>query len=327
MAMFLSGKNARTGIHLETASIKLARGEGRWRVERFTHLGVEEIKRPEQGRDPAAAAAALARLLARLGLKKRNLGRIAVSIGGAETTCRQVVMPPLTEEEIARALPFEARKHLDLEGMESPVVDFQVMGPAGDSTAGPEQQQLVLFAAAPKAVRNYPLDTLRQAGLEPDVVDLEALAGLNALISSRPEQIENDGTAGLLYLGSDRSALHLWNRSGGLLSREIGGGIPANDSGHSGIDISRQLAPSARETLTFFQSRSRRNLDRLFLSGNGAALPGVSENLSAALEIQVEVLDPLGNLAAEARPRESVTLVPARFATACGLCRWWDRGH
>ncbi len=319
-------RTVRTGIDLGTTSVKLVRGIGNGHLERVTHLGLEPLAGGGTGTDDAAAAsaAALRRLLERLNLKTTSLGQLAVAVGGPEVACREVLTAAMSEDTMARALPFEARKHLDLENMAAPVLDYQVLGEAEEASASGAAQVRVLFAAAPRAVRDFPVEVLRQAGLEPDVVDLEPLAALNAVAAAEVGAGSEQQAVGLLDLGSARAVLHLWSRAGGLLSRQVGPGAPATAPADSGTAYGEALTPSVLETTIFFRGRHRRPVARLYLSGGGAGLPGVRQALEHALDLPVVVFDPLLGLNIDTGGCADAAAGTSRFVTACGLCRWWD---
>lgn len=317
-------KTVRTGIDLGNTSVKLVRGVGNGHLERVTHIGLEPLPEGADPHDAALTSAALRRLLERLGLKTTALGQLAVAVGGPEVTCREVLTPSMNHETMARALPFEARKHLDLENMVAPVLDYQVLGESEETTATGGTQMRVLFAAAPRAVRDYPVEVLRLAGLEPDVVDLEPLAALNAVAAAEVGAGSEGQAVGLLDLGGQRAVLHLWSRSGGLLSRQVGAGSPAARPEDGGAAYGEALAASVLETSVFFRGRHRRPVVRLYLSGGGANLPGVRTALEHALDLPVIVFDPLLGLNIEASGCADASAGTSRFVTACGLCRWWD---
>ena len=127
----------RTGIDLGTESIKLVRGVGAQRLERVTHFGVVSCDSAGRGDDVTRAVGALQLLLAKLGLRKGALGHIAVAVHGEGASVREAVLPALTEAELLQALPYEARKHLDLEAIEIRVVELEVDYLFGHLEVGP----------------------------------------------------------------------------------------------------------------------------------------------------------------------------------------------
>lgn len=314
----------RTGIDLGTGSVKLLRGEGSPTLERITHLGIEEWDSPEAGGDVARASAALQRLLDRLKLNKSRLGAIAVAISGDEASLREVVMPSLTEAELKQALPFEAQKHLNVEEMASPLISFQILGNAPPSENGGPEQIRVLLAAAPKAQRTFPLAVLSRRGLEPQVVDLEPLACLNALLATLPRDPGQIGAVALLDLGARHARLHITQIDGKVLTRRIRTMAAGEDDAAGAPASVESLTKRIRETFTFYRSRHREEIHRLFVCGGGALATGVCEELADALNLPASVLDPLEGLAESARGQDDEKAVGVRFVTACGLCRWWD---
>jgi Tfp pilus assembly PilM family ATPase len=308
----------RTGIDLGTGSVKLARGEGRPWLDRITHLGVESWE--PTGDDIARASSALRRLMKRLNLSRRRMGHIAVAVGGEQSSIREVFLPSLSEDEFRQALPYEAKRHLPLEGVPAPVLDFQILGTAPSPDEGGPGQVRVLLAAIPGTQRSFVLQVLQRAGLEPAVIDLEPLSQLNAMLAVIPE--DGDHAFGLLDLGARQASLHITQRSGRLLTRVLGPS-PTNGS-DPGEQAYAKLAVRIRETLTFYRGRYRQDVFGLYAGGGGALVPEALDRLGKALGSEISVLDPIGDLAQNAEKPEDLPAAAPRFVTACGLCRWWD---
>jgi len=324
----LFGNNkVRTGIDLGSMSVKLVRSVGGKRIKRITHIGVENWNSTDSGDSVVRAAAALRRLLQRLGLRRNQLGHIAVGLGGSHTSFREITLPRLAEDELQRALPYEARKHLNLEDTTPSVLASQILGPAPSSTEDDGEQMWVLLAAVPETRRDFPLQVLSQVGLEPEVIDPEFLAGLNEVLAHEPLTGDGDSVRALLDLGSDSTELHVTAGRGSLMSRTVGPGAPPLGEYEAVTPYVEQLTPRIRETLTFYRGRHRREIEKLYLAGGGALLPEIVGQLHCALDLPVTSLDPLGSLADKARGREVAMTNGARFVTACGLCRWWDVTH
>jgi Tfp pilus assembly PilM family ATPase len=314
----------RTGIDLGTTSVKLIRGEGRLRLERITHIEGENWDPGTSGNGAEAvarAAAALGRILGRLGAARHRLGHIAVGVGGEEAGLREVLMPRLAEEEMRRALPFEARKHLTLEEMTSPTIAFQVLGPAYPGEGAEASQDRVLLAAVSSPQRDFALRVLAVHGLEPEVIDLEPLASLNALLAVLPAAELGDGVVGLLDLGAREAALHLSQTDGRLLTRTVGPGATEI------AGFAEGLARRIQETFTFYRGRYRRDVASLHVAGGGAGIEGLHGALQTALGLPVRVLNPFEGVALPAAAGDDVAARAPRYVTACGLCRWWDGAH
>jgi len=322
-------RNARTGIDIGATGIKLVRGEGRASLQTVTHAGSEPWDGLDREHRTERAGAALRELLRKQGLGRAQLGRVAVGVGWKETALRETELPPITPLELERALPYEARNHLELEGMESPVLAGQVLGAATATAvleAEPEARGTrVLMAAVPRARRDWVVAVLAQAGLEPEVVDLEPLAALNALFAELPPHAAVDEAAGLLDLGGRHAALHIASRRGGLLTRTVGPDAPADPASPQEHGFRLKLTAGIEQTVTFYRGRYRQEIPIIHVAGGGALAEGRLAALAAATGKRCDLFLPLSGLGKhgeiDGRP------VGPEFLTACGLCRWWDGAH
>ncbi len=313
---------ARTGIEFGTSSVKLVRGEGRQRLERVTHAGMAPWDGQSRENRVPRAGEALRTLLRDLGLSRPRLGRIAASVSWQESALREADLPPLTAQEFAQALPYEARNHLDLEAMEAPVLAGQILGGAKTAAPGAAAATRVLLAAAPRPRRDYVLSVLESAGLEPQVVDLEPLAGLNALFAELGGSLDAGAAVALLDIGARHTALHIASRDGGLLSRNVAPGVAAEGSPPSEAGYLMKLNAGVEQTLTFYRGRHHREVGAIHAAGGGARVASRLEALQAAVKCPVKLFYPVASLG-EAGRVAGEALGP-EYLTACGLCRWGD---
>ncbi len=327
--MFGTG-NARTGIDFGTTSVKLVRGEGRQRLERVTHTGAEPWDGVNREERSLRAGRALTDLLGRLGLGRNRLGRIAVSAGWKECSIRETEMPPISAAELARALPYEARNHLELGNMDSPVYAAQILGPGGAATAVLEAPPTaagtrVLMAAVPRGRRDWVVAALAQAGLEPEVVDLDPLASLNALFAELPATDAVNDAVALLDLGGRHAAMHIASRGGGLLTRLVGPGTPLDPDSPQEHGYRLKLTAGVEQTITFYRGRHRLEIAAIYVAGGGALAPGRLAALEASIGKQCRLITPLASLGTGGVV-DGAPLGP-EYLMASGLCRWWDGAH
>jgi Tfp pilus assembly PilM family ATPase len=313
----------RTGIDLGSAAVKLMRAEGGAVIRRLTHAGLETWDPEAAGNEVARAAGALQRLLRSLGLTRRMLGRIAVAAVDDDSAIREVVVPMMPEEDLRRALPFEAKRHLYYDGMDSPALDAQVLGTANavEEEGGPAMRALLV--AVPGKHRDFALSALAAADLEPEVIDLEPLATLNAATWLERESGPTAGPVAVLDLGRMRTRLTITHADGGLLTRTIGPGVPPADDADAEIGFAATVAAGVRETVLFYRGRYRRDITRVGLAGGGALRSASLQVVQETAGVELTTLDPLRDPAAASLPEELAGQGP-RFVTAYGLCRWWD---
>ena len=275
-------RGASTGIDVGTESVKLVRLESQNGTPRVTHWGAEP--RPEGDSPRETMAEALRALLRRLDLSARHLGEVATAVGGARCVVRQVTVPDLSEADLRKSLPFEARKHLPLENMTDPCLDFQILGPE----ALPEGQKgrAVLLAAAPRGERNDLLGALAECDIDPDVVDIHPLPAVNAVLAVRGPL---DRAVGVLDLGAASRNLAVVYPGGELYTRRL------EVAGEANGELTQALVRHLGDTLRFLNTRHReRTLEELFVCGGHAAQTDLVEALALGLGITVLASDPFG---------------------------------
>jgi Tfp pilus assembly PilM family ATPase len=226
----------------------------------------------------------------------------------------EATVPPISSAELRQALPFESRKHLFLEGMESPRLDVQLLGPADSGT-----EQRALFAAVGLPEREARIAVFRAADIPVVVVDAEPLSLLNALLRRISDDAEN--ALAILDVGASHVGIQITSPAGGFLHRRLGSGLEGITT--SLLDFGRGVARSVDETLVYYRGRNRREVKRLHVCGGGALHPEVLEQLRERLAIEVSSFDPLAGFAS-ARVLGELGGSGTRLATASGLCHWWD---
>lgn len=313
---------ARTGIDMGASSIKIVRCAGPTTPRDITHVGIEDWIPTGTDEDKSLAASALASLMRRLGLGKRQLGRVAVGVGGEKVALSEIVLPALSEGELKKALPFEAKRHLFLQTLDDPRLDFQILGPTRSEAEGEPPGMRVVLAAVSGSYRDAILEILARAGLEPEVIDLESLAGLNALLTHVFSGNGEDLAVGLLDLGARQTSLHLTHTRGGLLTRLVAPGFPRGKPQVLSAYL-RDLITRIEETLTYYRAHHRKVVGRLYLSGGGAIQSELTGSLRESLNIPVEVFDPLRDGVSSIEGRETIAAHGPRLVTAYGLTRWW----
>jgi type IV pilus assembly protein PilM len=337
-----------TGIDLGRRSVKLVRIENGVRP-RLAQWGIEELPIEGDG-SPAEQSAALLRLLDRLHLKPRSLGRVAAVIGGRDLHLRQASLPRIAESDLRRALPYEARKHLPLENVASACLDFQVLDGLASPRADEEKPtREALLVACPLDRRNEVLGILDASGIEPDVLDAKPLPALNAVLEAHPPAAGASWTV-VLDLGASSSALAAVLPEGNFYHRLLeftSDSVTASIEKEFHLDypsaervkvaLQREVTTQAEpwmeaplkglfreleETFRFLGLRHRtRSVGRLYLVGGGGLLHGIRERLANVLQVEVSRPDPFRAWKEDRRPAPEDAL---RLVEALGLATWWD---
>jgi Tfp pilus assembly PilM family ATPase len=165
---------------------------------------------------------------------------------------------------------------------------------------------------------------LNDVGVDPEVVDVAPLALLNALEGAEPEALGPERTVALLDLGHSATTLVFARKGGVVYSR------PLTVVGKAAT--ADALASAFRETANFYaQMNERRPVDRMYLTGGGAADAARRSSLAEALGISVTVLDAARRLTyspgrGQTPTTEQLAAEAPRLAVALGLIYWGDGG-
>lgn len=281
-------------------------------------------------------------------LKKLNFGQpndsVNISVSGSSALIRYVQFPRMNREELAKALKFEAQKHIPFAINE---VNFDGYILKEDL---PDNKMLVLIAAVKKEFLNQRLKLIKEAGLKVNVVDMDAIALFNAFSfgHSYDSYLKHKAVA-LLNIGAALSNLNI-SESGVLhLSRDIH--IAGNDftkklADTLGIEpkaaeviklnppdkeksqvlttvidsVISRLVSEIRISFDYYESQSSYSVTKIFLSGGSSQLPGLKEKLANILGVEVEYWDPISKIVvSNTIDAQKLTAASASLGIAIGL--------
>ncbi|MFA6599395.1 MAG: pilus assembly protein PilM [Candidatus Omnitrophota bacterium] len=143
--------------------------------------------------------------------------RARLSLRGCGVVIRFIQFPRMKPEELRQALQFEAEKYIPFKASEV-LLDHFVLPPRG--APGTPSKDLDILLVAIKRDEIYPLlNFFRTARLPVEIVDLNALALLNALSVLCPETQAQ--TVGVLDIGSAVSTLAIASQGSAAFIRDI----------------------------------------------------------------------------------------------------------
>lgn len=126
------------------------------------------------------------------GLKTKNA---VISISGhSSVIIKRISLPEMTEEELTESIKFEAEQYVPFD-IEDVNLDFQIIGPKEE----PGQMDVILVAVKKDIINEY-ISVVKEAGLNPVIVDigsfaLENMYGINY-------EVESDRNVALLNIGA-----------------------------------------------------------------------------------------------------------------------------
>ncbi len=250
--------------------------------------------------EPEAVGKALRDLLDRNGLRAR---KVSTSLRGQAVILRTTEFPLMSETELSEALKWEGDRHLPLPAGKA-VVDFSILEHSGS------RMRVLLAATHRESIEGY-LETLRVAGLKPGAIELDPMAQHRALKLSGCISDEISGLA-IVDIGASMTNLSIFRGDTVYLTRSIpqGGddltqriaeelscgieeaerikcreGIMGSGAVRATVGpILDGFLDELRRSLEYFLVQEREaGLDRLYLIGGGALLPGLADRLQAYL--------------------------------------------
>src|SRR6266850_7215872 len=136
---------------------------------------------------------AIANLLESRGIRSKN---VVAAVSGRAVIVKKITMNKLSAEDAQQAVYWEAEQHVPYD-INDVSLDFEILGSAPND---PKQMQVLLVAAKKDMVMSFS-DLMREAGLQPLIVDVDSFAVQNAIEANyefRPEEV-----VAILNIGSE----------------------------------------------------------------------------------------------------------------------------
>ncbi|MBI3314153.1 MAG: type IV pilus assembly protein PilM [Candidatus Omnitrophica bacterium] len=264
--------------------------------------------------DAAATSAAVLKQLFAEG--KFSHSRVRISVKGQGVVMRFIQFPQMKLEDVRSALSFEAEKYIPFKSADV-VMDYHVLDENVTQGAG---AFINLLLVAVRRDELYPvIQTFKDAGLEIEFVDVDALASLNALEYFHPEEWKS--SVGFIDFGAEITSLCVIREGKPRFIRDIsfGGmdfikrlkrklGVSEEKAREYFLETRRKPTPEIaviiqesvgnlvadlKVSLNYYldQIPNAQAIKKLFIAGIEAYHPLVVETLSKELGIPVEPMN------------------------------------
>lgn len=316
MALFGRAKTT-VGLDIGSGLIKLVvinhgSGEPVLTKVAFTAVADDAIVEGEV-MDPGLVADAIKGLFETAGIKPKQ---VVTAVGGRDVIIKKISMDRMKEAEAREVIRWEAEQHVPFD-MDNVELDFQILDPDADGL-----QMTVLLVAAKRELVETKLALLSDVGIQPSIVDVDSFALHNAFELNYPDAMR--GVVGLVNIGHEMTNVNILEDGVPVLTRDLPvgtrrlredlqreRGISAAEADRilQGMESSEALAPflgpraeelavGVERAAAFLQtaSRSAAGLSRLYLSGGGSRIPGLSRILADRLRLPVELANPIERL-------------------------------
>lgn len=244
-------------------------------------------------------------------------GQAVIGLSGQSSVIiKRVTLPLMEESELNLSIKFEAEQHIPLD-MDAVTVDFHIIGPK----SGTDDQMEVLLVAVKKDVLNDYVDVVRQAGLEPAVVDVQHFA-LNNMYEYNYDISKMTNTAFVnigassIIMNISQSGIPLFLRESDVgsnqhtemlqktfsLSREDAErlkkgfpieGVSAEEAQSVINKASDEIYAEVYRSIEVFRSNFyNEQISKIILTGGAALIKDFGFLMSQRLDIDVEIADP-----------------------------------
>ena len=121
--------------------------------------------------DGLGVVTAIKELAAEQKLKNKN---VALSISGTSVIVKKIALPPMPAEELDKQIRFEAEQYIPFD-INDVYLDFHILTQEARSAAAQGEMEVLLVATKKDKLNDY-ANAVREAGLMPKVVDVDAFA-------------------------------------------------------------------------------------------------------------------------------------------------------
>jgi type IV pilus assembly protein PilM len=237
---------------------------------------------------------------------------VILGVSNQQVVVRDLTLPNLPPDQMAKALPFQARDVVPIP-LDQALLDFAPLGapdPASDTVSG-------LLVAAPRQPVSYAVQAVEGAGLKVARVDLASFALLRS--------IADDGVAveAVIDIGAHLTTIVIHNQGipkvvrsvtraanewtdmlvskGGMQDEEAENakrmvGLTDADPGIRTMigQAIRPLMAEIRSSIQYFEATNPGvHLEKVSLSGGGSQLPGIGPSFSDQLGVPTELATPM----------------------------------
>jgi type IV pilus assembly protein PilM len=275
--------------------------------------------------------------------QKVKTKEVVISVSGSSVIIKRVAVADMTDEELAESIKWEAEQYIPF-SIDDVNVDFQKLG-AGVAAG---QADVLLVAVKKDKINDY-VNLVKEAGLEPVVMDVDAFALANMYELNYAFE---EGTTALLNIGASVMNINILKDGISIFTRDItvGGnrftealqrdfGLTYEDAEKvkrgedvevadkeqiAGVmsSVTDDIVAETQRSFEFFRSTTGSDkVSRVLVSGGCARIGNFTTVLSERLEIPVEVVDPFKKIKIDPKRFEAAMIAESSplCAVAVGL--------
>ncbi len=271
---------------------------------------------------------------------------VVTGVSGHSVIIKNIVLPPMSADELEESIDWHAEEHIPYD-LADVSLDYQITTQSPDATN-------VLIAACKRERIDNVRQAIQLAGKEPAIIDVDTFALQNCYeLNYMPDDSQ---VVTLLNIGASTMNVNIVKGTRSLFTRDITvGGSQFTDVLQRSLGLSYQQAEAVKrgdtsaaqdveeksieplmnnvteivameiqKTFDFYRATSEDNqtvVQKILISGGGSKLQGLANDLSARLELPVEVLNPFRSINVDSRKFDPgyINEIMPEMAVAVGL--------
>jgi type IV pilus assembly protein PilM len=321
LSRFTAGSGSLVVVDIGSSAVKLLEVRGGADAFEVVRAGIAPV--PEGAlsnntiQDSVAISDVIRRLVDNLKVSSRQ---VITAVPGPAVIIKKAHLELRPGEDLETLLMIEAQNFIP-ESLENVNLDYQVL-------RHEDAEAEILLVAVRKDILDGFTGAIRQAGLEPSIVDVDYFALENMfLLNYGSPAADQNRTVALVNIGARYSSINIMNNGSSTTTGDVqaGGGAITDDLVSSlgisyaeaerlqtGDDLGAAVAERALpilergaqelgegivQALNFLcRTGSDAPLAAVYLAGGGARTPGLLEGLAQQLDIPVEMVDPFARV-------------------------------
>jgi type IV pilus assembly protein PilM len=332
--MLFGQKNSLLGVDIGSSSIKIVQIE-RGDHPRLVTYGMVDISTPISSQTTDEQVHQIAELLKNLMEKAHVTTKDCImSLPNSAVFTSVIDMPQMGEKEMESAMQFEAKKYVPLPFSEV-TLSWTVISETEDGSSSK-----VLLIAVPNQIRDIYIKIFQLAGLNLEIIEIEALSLIRALVVDRTK---NDV---IIDIGAKVTGLNFVRHGTLQLTRNLSiGGDTITDRIAQALNLSMPraeqfkrdfglqgtdfLPEAVKPVLSVIRTEVAQIMgiykahdiatDRIVLVGGGSQLPGIAAYFQSELGVPTVLGDTLSQVKYDEKVREILSRYSLHLTIALGL--------
>ncbi|MFL0796176.1 MAG: pilus assembly protein PilM [Cellvibrionaceae bacterium] len=322
LEIFTKPQKPRLGLDISSTAVKLlelSHSGSQYRVESYAVKSLPPNAVVEKNiTEPEAVTEAVDQVVS---MSKSKVKGVAAAVAGSSVITKLIEMPKgLSDDEMETSISLEAEQYIPYP-LEEVALDWDIQGP---SERSPDELVDVLLAACRRETVDGREEVLENAGLKPEVIDVEAYA-MERAFGLLADQLDCEGQiVAIVDIGATMTTLSILldgvtvytreqlfggrqlteeiQRRFGLSMEEAGiakkqGGLPEEYEVEVLEPFKEAVVQQVTRSLQFFFSSSQySDVDHIVLAGGVASTDGLREMIEERLGTHTTIANPFSNM-------------------------------